>query len=258
MERTQTYSPEILQLLELYRIEQQQIEEHLGVWLADCFLHNHKAVSEVVNSGFDISSYGCTTNEPFDINDYELVQDFLKEPTGHTLATFESGSGFASQTYQDLFFEEAAAAIADWIHSHNIPDTLEDDFWECLDDNDLGDYQLWEHFSSLSLSAVVSRYRRQAEENERERQRNAELHKVQAAVQKDLAARTWPLLEPLLSRAKYDKAQLRDLTAILDRFEKELGENGPVEIAVLVQSEYVARRVGNSVRHALMDRYTLH
>ena len=108
------------------------------LWLADVLAHETRGEIEVANCGYDVSSWGRKTQLPFRVDDFEKVSDFLDEGTGHSVATFESGSGMRAETYEELLYQAAAEQIAEWVSSQGYVEGLSDDdadvAWDCLTD----------------------------------------------------------------------------------------------------------------------------
>ena len=52
------------------------------------------------------------------IESFDTIQDFLDYPTGHSIPTFNSGSGMSAERWGDLFLEFIREYIWDWIEEH--------------------------------------------------------------------------------------------------------------------------------------------
>ncbi|ADG07561.1 hypothetical protein [Kyrpidia tusciae] len=73
---------------------------------------------------WDVSTGAKYTGEPYDLSAYETVADFLKEPTGNTVATYISGHGLAAETYGDHVMWVVGQVAWDVLY-----ETLEDELW---------------------------------------------------------------------------------------------------------------------------------
>ena len=107
-------------------------------WLADVVARETRSEVEVVDCGYDVSSYGRRRKAPFRIADFDTVADFLQEPTGQTQATYESGSGMRAEDYEEVFLQDAHEQICDWVVRHGYMEGLSemerDQAWDALGD----------------------------------------------------------------------------------------------------------------------------
>ncbi len=100
-----------------------------------------RATVERESTPWDSSTRGCKTNLPHDLSRWGTLGEFLEEPSGETVATFSSGSGFAAQDLADVWQEkchnevmsrldeaahlgktEAAPELAQWLSA--LPEEL--------------------------------------------------------------------------------------------------------------------------------------
>jgi hypothetical protein len=97
---------------------------------------------EVVDVGYDVSTYPRRSSRPIDYSQFDTVQDFFDMYTGNTIATFCSGSGFAAETFEDIFQEFVRDYIYDWITHLPLAEKVfidgewDDDFMDYLCDSD--------------------------------------------------------------------------------------------------------------------------
>ena len=90
-------------------IQLKQIEHHkkptlikeLGAWIAYVITYQYRYEERIIDSGYDISVQAYATQEHYDLDCYETVGDFLQECNGNTVATYLSGFGFRTESYEN-------------------------------------------------------------------------------------------------------------------------------------------------------------
>lgn len=88
------------------------LRKAVGPYLQKTLQTDHIEV-EVERLPHDTSSYPRRTNRPWPYQDYDTMQDFLREPDGNTTATYQSGSGFMAATLDDDFWGEVLSLITE-------------------------------------------------------------------------------------------------------------------------------------------------
>jgi len=75
--------------------------QELCVWIVDIIQYQYRYEIEWIDAGYDCSSQAKCTHEGYNINDYQMVSDFLQECNGNTYPTFISGMGLATETFEE-------------------------------------------------------------------------------------------------------------------------------------------------------------
>lgn len=149
------------------------IAEQILIEIARYALFENKSEVEVVDLGYDLSSYGYKTNKRFKLSNYKTVGDFLDEPNGETEATHVSGMGFTAKTIKSEIFEFAedlhSEVVEKWLEEHNIEvdERIASDFYDKLYVETDPDNIVFE-IESLPFLEVVERYKEAAIQIEKE------------------------------------------------------------------------------------------
>ena len=80
-------------------------------WIVRSAVNGKHFKSVTIDSGYDISLVPKPTGRGYRICDYQTVEDFLYEPNGQSVATFERGSGFSCES----LFDEFDRDINEWV-----------------------------------------------------------------------------------------------------------------------------------------------
>ena len=59
---------------------------------------------ELVDSGYDLSSWGRRSKVPVDATRFATINNFLEYPTGDSVPTHVSGSGMAAETWEERLY----------------------------------------------------------------------------------------------------------------------------------------------------------
>ena len=102
-------------------------------WIQDVCRNNNAANVEVIDTGYDASSFGRILDEPIDTTQFETIQDFLDYPTGRSVPTFESGSGMRYETWDDIFIENVRECLWKWLEERHLKCQVVDKD-DCIDD----------------------------------------------------------------------------------------------------------------------------
>lgn len=171
--------PRLAEILEVVRGANGPVLQALGAWLADVAINGTRGEAFVEDSGYDYSTRGVSTADPFDISAHETVGDFLNEElTGNTVVTYVSGSGRAAETYAEEAESLARDLLYEWLRKH-CPEFFDGGEYFANDSMadvlcDAGCDAIWvmELFNAQPLAPVVERYREEA--GRRQVQRDAE------------------------------------------------------------------------------------
>ena len=87
-------------------------------WIRQQCTENKAARIDQVDSGWDVSMHGVTLDAPINMSAFEIIADFLDYPTGNTLPTYCSGSGFYAETYRECMTDFVAAYMQMWLETH--------------------------------------------------------------------------------------------------------------------------------------------
>lgn len=226
--------------------------KELGVWLADVILNNQRGVVVEDISDWDKSTRGQLSNESFDLSLYETVGEFLDEEfTGNTVATFDSGSGFAAETYSTLFTQDSWQAFNLLVRYVNpslcdpSDGGIHDEVLDALSTEGAADYEVEERFRSLPIRETFFRYMGAAlEERERDRIEQARMDAEAAArtnALKQLAGLDLPnQINSFVGSKKWDMSNIKYLNRFLDSLVVQYGD----------------ARIGAALRFAII--YTSH
>lgn len=104
-----------------------ELEQACYRWIQRACRENSAAEVEVIDSGYDVSSFGRKTGDAIDTSIFSTIEDFLDYPTGESVPTFMPGSGMAAETYSDLLGEFIRDQIWDWLDRNNFKSFVTDD-----------------------------------------------------------------------------------------------------------------------------------
>ena len=130
---------------------------------------------------WDLSTRAVSTEQQYDLSAYDMIGDFLEEPTGNTVATYVSGSGFAAESWEeqviDMLRETVWDAINDTVHElwphwqneagwSDEPETKSDILhewaemvYERLADQNMDELKLYDSLISVSFEEALTRFR---------------------------------------------------------------------------------------------------
>lgn len=83
----------------------------------ECIQSASVADIEVVDSGYDYSTFGRSSYEKVNKSQFETIRDFLDYPTGNSRPTFCSGSGMVAETWEDYISEEWSEIITNYYNA---------------------------------------------------------------------------------------------------------------------------------------------
>lgn len=98
--------------------------------IKECIESASVAEVEVVDSGYDYSTFGRASHVKVNKNQFETIRDFLDYPTGNSRPTFCSGSGMVAETWEDYVSVEWSEIITNYYNA--IPqyrDIISSSFW---------------------------------------------------------------------------------------------------------------------------------
>lgn len=160
-----------------------EIYDLLGEWLTYQFMKYPVFDTEVVDVGYDVSTHARSTRDAHSLSTYDSVRDFLDQPNGATVPTFESGFGLMAETYDsDLDFEvrenyrECLIKVVPEIGIGGI-DFYGEYLFDALVDNGLDELAVSSKFSDMSIRHIVEKWRfkvnakLRSEDEEKERQK---------------------------------------------------------------------------------------
>jgi hypothetical protein len=211
------------------------IYQNLGIRLTRVVLEVHHAEEVVIKSSWDRSYYAEMTNEPFCLDQYETVEDFLQaERRGNSIATRSFGHGITTEKYMEKFQEN-------WLIAFN--DTLREDYPDLVDsDGSIADEVLdslsiegasedlfYKPFLERPLGDTISACRQMAlqeivmDECEKALQ-NEENERVKQALLQ-LAGGVTSRIQAFAGRTKFEKSNYKKLTWFLDELFKSIEKN---------------------------------
>lgn len=124
-----------------------ELEQASNRWIQTVCRSHPAASIEVVDMGYDVSSFGRRTNEPIDAASFTTIQDFLDSPTGESIPTFNSGSGMRAESWEDRFIEFVRDYIWEWLSNNQFDPYIKDEngfvddgFVDALCDSDADEY----------------------------------------------------------------------------------------------------------------------
>lgn len=250
-----------------YDREDNPIAHQLGLWIADHALNGTCSVIDYIDSGYDYSSYGRRTNEPYKVEDFETVEEFLEEPSGNTNATFISGSGFAAEELSEEFEREVLDALTTWVsQQHRKKYGLEvadfdlpgwQEFWDLVCDERLDGVYWHEVFAPKRLADVVNKHRAEAEELQRQREiERAEQERI-ARAKAEIAERVHRRFMLLVGRrkARFTIPGKPKILRLLRRIEANLGPNGGKDVAIYIRYLAFKTFASNRLRSELQAEF---
>ena len=124
-----------------------ELEKESYRWIQNVCRTECAATVEVIDVGYDVSSYGQKLSEKIDVNDFYCIQDFLDYPTGYYIATYAPGAGMTHETWYDRFIEFVRDSIWEWIASQDVDsmikneyDDIDDDFLDDMSSSGVDEY----------------------------------------------------------------------------------------------------------------------
>jgi hypothetical protein len=88
-----------------------ELERLVGTWIAYTVRFAPRYEVEYVDVGYDCSARVNPTNEVLRTVPLTTVEDFLEQPNGQTVATYESGAGLGASSYSDDLSEQVGDAV---------------------------------------------------------------------------------------------------------------------------------------------------
>lgn len=130
-----------------------ELEQESYKWILKNCLIARAASIEVIDSGFDISSFGNIESGPIDTSAFKTIQDFFDYPTGQSIPTFERRSGMRAETWGERFIEYVRDYRWDWIAKSDFYSEIfdergdvDDDFHDELCVSEVDEYYFAERF----------------------------------------------------------------------------------------------------------------
>ena len=141
------------------------ITSAIGMRVARIMLEEKHSRIEWDESPWDVSSRAVRTANPFDLAQYETVEQFLEaEATGNTVATYCPGHGFAAETYSAEFVQHAGDLLYRYIVD-NFPDARDQDEQDRMDDeiyeflaDELLEYEFMQPVQNMPIQACLEKY----------------------------------------------------------------------------------------------------
>lgn len=138
-----------------------ELENACYRWIQKACRENSGAEFEVIDSGYDVSSFGRKTGDAIDVSAFSTIEDFLDYPTGESVPTFMSGAGMAAQTYSDLLGEFIRDQIWDWLDRNDLKSfvtdeegLVNDDFCDISCENEADSYDFLAYLSKKPFPAL--------------------------------------------------------------------------------------------------------
>lgn len=253
--------PRLAEILEVVRDVNGPIMQALGAWLADVAINGTRGEAIVEDSGYDYSTRGVSTAEPFDISVHETAGDFLSEEfTGNTVATYVSGSGRAAETYADEAESMARDLLYEWLRKH-CPEFFDGGEYFASDSMvdvlcDAGCDAIWIMgiFNAQPLAPIVELYREEAERRRVQRDAEAlasrELAEQRNAHRLEQAGTLPAQITAIAGSTYFCKQNWGVLLADLNRLASSHGRE-----SVGAALRLVHLNLSNSVRDEILVRY---
>lgn len=200
----------------------------LGVWLVDIILDDNKHELDVIDCGYDVSTYARKSDDGYDLSQYFKVQDFLdNEYTGNTKATHMSGSGMMAETYYIHFRDEVDNLWFDYIYGQ-FPEIklrddegyMDDDVYDQLGSNKIDQYALLQYFGNLDLHMCYKLYLSKTLEVRKEWEMQQEIEKQERKEYtknlQNFATEVLPLLKDFNDKEKIEMKNSKTLFSFLN------------------------------------------
>lgn len=188
------------------------------------------------DTGYDYSIFSEPSSEHFQPEDYQLLGDFLTEPSGDTRPTFESGTGMHALSWEDAL-QERWDDLTGGILFQGRPEAWED----CLElEEFLGLWQL--ELSEAMLNKLkdvpfywmLEAYASAAEELKASQEQQALLQSRMAEVKAQIADEVHSAARKLLPRDKYGMEEQAILMAGLSQLAQSFQE---LDFQIYLKSE---------------------
>lgn len=118
----------------------EHVEHHQELFLSDMmlsmtrtFLYKTKFELNIVDTDEETATMAIPTDQPYCLEDYETVQDFFEELTGHGLATYDSGAGMVAENWEWHVQEQLEEMYHELVYS--MSSKFEDEWaevWETI------------------------------------------------------------------------------------------------------------------------------
>lgn len=259
-----------------------QIEQHnkpvllkkLGTWIAYVITYQYRYEEQIIDSGYDISAHAYATQEHYDLNCYETVGDFLQECNGNTIATYLSGFGFRTESYEnnvlnwveeeynawlvelmELITQGKPAAPVEVVSYVKLLQLEDENFWLSRVWDDFFNYlvefyeKFIKEFANMNLKFVYRKYLALAQQQYITQAKSFEVEQLLAKQRQQLSQRIeryFQLLCPIAE--KITMAEKEIVFQVINKLSQPPQNFTPPKIAVFVHSEYFATHVSNRLK----------
>jgi hypothetical protein len=131
-----------------------ELEREAYRWIQEMGRTHSAASIKIIDSGYDVSSFGQRTNSSINTAAFDTIQNFLDYPTGESIPTFCSGAGMAAETWEDRFREFVRDYTTRWLSEHGFDPMIHDqegdvdnEFIDALDLSDASEYAFVDHMA---------------------------------------------------------------------------------------------------------------
>ena len=264
-------------LTQLKQIEQHKkpvLIKELGTWIAYVITYQYRYETKIIDSGYDISAHAYTTQEHYDINSYETVSDFLQECNGNTIATYLSGFGFRTESYENNVLNWVEEEYNAWlvelmeriaqgkqlapVEVVNYVEFLQqedEEFWlsRIWDDFLKHLVEFYEkfisEFANMNLKFVYRKYLALAQQQHTTTTKTIEAEQLLAEQREQISHRIeryFKLLCP--TSKKITMAEKEIIFQVINKLSQPPQNFTPQEVSVFVHSEYFATHVSNRLK----------
>jgi len=134
--------------------ENGELERACYRWIQKTCREETSATVEVVDCGYDKSSFGHSTGDKIDTSQFVTVGDFLDYPTGASVPTFISGSGMRAETYDERFEQFIRDQIWEWVEKKDLMKFIVDEMG--MVDDEFCDMSCDNSADALDFAVIMS------------------------------------------------------------------------------------------------------
>jgi len=228
------------------------------VKLTQILLYGRKVHVVSLDLGYDCSDYPTPSHQPYQVEDYVTVGDFLQEATGQTVATHLSGYGLYAETLEDWVTREIDSELFELLKTMaleylSVEDELDSEAEDILAENVMEwGCQSLEQLKPVSLSWMLKSHRVQAELRQAGQIEQSRLDAQKRESNEQIARWVHHQGRFLLTQAKYNMAQHEQLFSALDSLAEMVSAT---ELDIYLHSPWFQKISSNRLQQLAQARF---